>query len=146
MELRDLVVTPLVLVFIYVAAYIVRPLVTDSVNKVYFFPALTAKIVGAIAVGFIYQFYYSGGDTFAYHTHGSRVLWEEFMKSPGDGVNYFFSHGQYGTGLWNAAEKIWFWRDPSSFFIVQIASFFDLITFSSYSATCLLYTSDAADE
>lgn len=139
MELRDLVVTPLVLVFIYVAAYIVRPLVTDSVNKVYFFPALTAKIVGAIAVGFIYQFYYSGGDTFAYHTHGSRVLWEEFMKSPGDGVNYFFSHGQYGTGLWNAAEKIWFWRDPSSFFIVQIASFFDLITFSSYSATASLF-------
>ena len=76
MEARDLIVTPILLIVIAVLAYIIRPRVTDSVTRVYFFPALAVKIVGALAVGFIYQFYYDGGDTFNYHTHGSRHVWE----------------------------------------------------------------------
>ena len=66
---------------------------TDSVNRVYFFPALTVKIVGALAVGFIYQFYYNGGDTFNYHTHGSRHVWEAFMDSPVKGMRLLKSDG-----------------------------------------------------
>jgi hypothetical protein len=125
---------------VYVVAYFVRPYVTDGQTKRYFIPALTLKIFGAIAVGLVYQFYYSGGDTFSYHTHGSRVLWEIFIKSPVDGINAFFSHGSYGKGLWEAADRIWFWRDPRSFVIIQIAAFFDLFTFSSYSATAILFS------
>lgn len=95
---------------------------------------------GAIALGIIYQFYYAGGDTFTYHTHGSRPLWEAFMNSPYEGVRMFFSHGTYGPGLWEISENIWFWRDPHSFFIIQIAAFFDLFTFSTYSATAVLFS------
>ena len=86
MELRDLIVTPLLLIIVYWAAYLIRPLVTDDVNRVYFFPALSVRILGALAVGFIYQFYYDGGDTFNYHTHGSRHIWEAFMDSPENGL------------------------------------------------------------
>lgn len=140
MELRDLIVTPLVIILVYCIAYYVRPFCTDQVNRRYFIPALSVKILGAIAVGFIYQFYYDGGDTFSYHTHGSRPLWDAFIESPISGMNIYFSNGQYGNGLWAVAEKIWFWRDPSSFVVVQIAAFFDLFTFSTYTATAVLFS------
>ncbi|MEJ0034455.1 MAG: hypothetical protein WDO15_30850 [Bacteroidota bacterium] len=57
-------------------AYLLRKKLCDDINYRYYFPALTVKIIGALAVGFIYQFYYAGeGDTFNYHTRGeSRSL------------------------------------------------------------------------
>src|SRR5690606_31230439 len=106
MEARDLIVTPLVLFGVYALGYIVRPWVTDAVNRKYFFPALTARVLGALAVGFVYQFYYGGGDTFAYHTHGSRPLWEAFMESPADGFRLLFLNGEYGPGIWKTASRI----------------------------------------
>ncbi len=69
LDARDLIVTPIWILIIYGVAYLIRPKVTDEVNRVYFIPALTVKIIGALAVGLIYQFYYGGGDTFNYHTH-----------------------------------------------------------------------------
>jgi hypothetical protein len=120
-------------------AYFVRPMLTNHDTRRYYFPALTLKIIGAIALGFIYQFYYSGGDTFAYHTHGSRVLWDKLIEDPSIAIKAFFSHGTYGEGLWEISDEIWFWRDNNSFTIVQISAFFDLITFSSYSATAVLF-------
>ncbi|MDZ7647537.1 MAG: hypothetical protein U5K54_10385 [Cytophagales bacterium] len=140
MELRDLIVTPIILFLIYGVAFGIRSSVTDEVNRVYFIPALTVKIIGALALGFIYQFYYSGGDTFTYHTHGSRPLWEALIETPANGIKAFFYHGTYGAGLWDIAEKIWYWRNSSSFFIIQIAAIFDLITFSTYSATAVLFS------
>ena len=56
MEARDLLVTPIVLVLVYMVAYAVRPLATDSINRKYFIPALTLKIFGGIALGLVYQF------------------------------------------------------------------------------------------
>jgi hypothetical protein len=124
---------------IYVLAYIIRPYVTDHITRRYFFSALTLRIIGALAIGFIYQFYYHGGDTFAYHTHGSRVIWDVLVDSPAEGINVFFSQGEYSPGTWKTAEKIWYWRDDNSFFVIQIAFLFDLITFSSYSGTAVLF-------
>jgi hypothetical protein len=135
-ELRDLVVTPVLLVLIYVLAYIIRPYVTDDINRRYFFPALTVKIIGALAIGFIYQFYYDGGDTFNYHTYGSRVIWNAIVDSP-DGLGLLA--GSSEPGLYRYTSQILFFNDPGSFFIVRIAAVFDLITFSSYSATALLF-------
>jgi hypothetical protein len=138
-ELRDLIVTPLLLLILYTVAFFVRPYLTDEITRRYFIPALTVRIIGALAVGFIYQFYYDGGDTFAYHTHGSRHIWNAVMESPSDGLRVFFANGQYGDGLWAIAEKIWYWRDPHAFFVIRIAAIFDLITFSSYSGTATLF-------
>ena len=95
MELRDLIVTPLIIILIYGVAYFVKPYVTDPVNRKYFFPALTVKIVGALALGFVYQFYYRGGDTFNYHTLGSRVIWNAFVEDPWAGLRLIYkSQGQ----------------------------------------------------
>ncbi len=136
MELRDLVVTPLWLIILYVIAYVIRPYVTDGINRRYFFPALTVKMIGALAVGFIYQFYYHGGDTFNYHTHGSRHIWEAIMDSS-NGLSLLF--GGDDQGLYKYYSQIPFYYDKASFFIIRIAAFFDLLTFSSYSATAVLF-------
>jgi hypothetical protein len=139
LELQDFIVTPVVIFLVYAFAYIIRPWVTDELNRRYFFPALTIRILAALAVGFLYQFYYDGGDTFAYHTHGSRPLWEAIVESPTDGFRLLFLNGEYGPGIWHTANKIWYWNDPQSFFVIRIAAILDLFTFSTYSATAVLF-------
>lgn len=131
--------TPIVLFAVYTAAYVIRPWVTDNINRRYFFSGLTMKIIGALGVGFVYQFYYEGGDTFAYHTHGSRPLWEAIMESPTNGIRLLFVNGEYGPGIWDTAKQIWYWNDPQSFFVIRIAAILDLLTFSTYSATAVLF-------
>jgi hypothetical protein len=139
LELRDLIVTPIIIFLVYAGAYWIRPRVTDSVNRKYFIPALTVRIIGALAVGFLYQFYYDGGDTFNFHTHGSRIVWEAFMDNAEKGIKLLFSNGNHIGDTFSYSSNILFYGDSSSFQIVRIASIFDLITFSTYSATSVLF-------
>lgn len=140
MELRDLIVTPIVVLLVLAAAYFIRLRVTDENTRRYFFPALLVKIFGAIALGFLYQYYYQGGDTYNYHTYGSRVIWEAFIESPEIGWKLITSNGEYFTGSFEYASKIRFYRDPSSFFVVGVSALVDLFTFSSYSATAVIFS------
>jgi hypothetical protein len=138
LESRDLIVTPIIIMMVYFIAYFLRPLMCNSSNHRYFFPALTAKIIGALCIGLVYQFYYSGGDTFNYHTIGSRHIWEGFVESPDIGIRLLFGDDSVPGG-YAYSSRIYFFRDPASFTIVQIAALFDLITFSAYSATAVLF-------
>lgn len=137
-DLRDFFVTPVLIILIFFVAYLVRPLFTDAINKRYFFPALAVKIVGAICLGLIYQFYYSGGDTYNFHTHGSRHIWEAFMDSPEKGFGLIFSGGVHGK-FYDYSSRIPFFTDPSAFFIIRLATIFDLFTFSTYTATAICF-------
>jgi hypothetical protein len=139
LEVRDLIVTPFLTLLVYAAAYLVRPFVTDDLTRRYFFPALNVRIFGALALGFLYQFYYGGGDTFNFHTHGSRHIWEAFMDSPSKGFQLLFTDGS-GQGLYKFTSRIPFFHDSSSFTIIRIATFFDLFTFSTYSATAICFS------
>ena len=139
MELRDFIVTPIIIFLVYAGAYWIRPRVTDSVNRKYFIPALTVRIIGALAVGFLYQFYYDGGDTFNYHTHGSRIIWEAFMDSPLTGLKLLLANGAHEPSTYSYSSKIWYFRDQQSYFLICISAILDLVTFSSYSATAVLF-------
>ncbi len=139
MELHDFIVTPLIILLVYGVAYFIRPYVTDEVTRKYFLSALTVRIFGALLLGILYQFYYGGGDTFNYHTLGSRVIWEVMMESPSDGFKLLFSSGEDPLLAFEYSSRILFYGDPSSYFIVRIAAFFDLLTFSTYSATAVLF-------
>lgn len=139
MELRDFVVTPVVIMVVYFGAYLVRPYVTDAVTRKYFLPALTVRIIGAVALGLVYQFYYGGGDTFNFHTHGSRHIWEAFMDSPSTGIQMMLSDGHHQPGFYKYSSQIPFFSDRSSFFVIRLAATFDLFTFSTYSATAVCF-------
>ena len=104
----------------------------NTINRKYFIPALTVRILGALALGFIYQFYYDGGDTFNFHTHGSRHVWEAFVDNPVKGFKLIINTDGDYSGVYEYASKIPFFRDPTSYMVIRIASIFDLITFSSH--------------
>jgi len=139
MELRDFIVTPIVISLIYMGAIFVRPFVTDELTRPYFLPALTVRILGALALGFVYQFYYDGGDTFNYHTGGSRFVWEAFMDSPEKGLQMMFSGGVHQGSFYKYSSRIEFFGNPPAFFVIRFAAILDLFTFSSYSATASLF-------
>ncbi len=121
-------------------AYLIRPMVTDEVNRVYFFPALTVRIIGALAVGLIYQFYYHGGDTYNFHTYGSRYFWEAFLDSPSKFFDMLFSDGKHNASFYKYSSQIYFFSDPSSFYVIRVAAIIDLFTFSTYSATAVVFS------
>ncbi len=127
------------MLLIYVGAYLVRGRLTDDATRQFYFPALTLRIVGALAVGFIYQFYYQGGDTFNFHTHGSRHIWEAFFDSPSKGIEMIFSNGKHQPSFYQYSSRIYFFSDPSSFVVIRTAALLDLLTFSAYSATAALF-------
>ncbi len=139
MELRDFLVTPILLFMVYGAAYVIKPWVTDDVNRAYFIPALSVKIIGAIALGIIYQFYYSGGDTYNFHTYGSRHVWQAFMEAPATGVEMMLSSGEHKESFFRYSSRIPFFTDSSSYFVIRVAAFFDLFTYSTYSATAVCF-------
>lgn len=127
------------LLLIYAVAWYVRPRVCDETTSRYFFPALTLKLAGALAVGFIYQFYYDGGDTFNYHTFGSRRIWEIFIQDPGAALKMIFLPKSMHNDLFQYTSRIYFYHDDASYFMIRVVAFFDLFTFSSYSSTALLF-------
>ncbi len=139
MELRDLIVTPLLIIIILVIAYVIRPYVTDGITRRYFIPALVLRIVGALAVGFIYQFYYSGGDTFNYHTHGSRLIWKTLVDDPQEALALIFSPKLAPELMYKYSELIWYISDPQSYFVIRITALLDIFTFSSYTGTAVLF-------
>ncbi|MCK5104731.1 MAG: hypothetical protein KAR17_18030, partial [Cyclobacteriaceae bacterium] len=139
MEIKDLFVTPILLILIYAIAGFIRPFVTDKQNRRYFLPGLTVKIIGAISVGLIYQFYYGGGDTFTYFNLGSKYIWEAFKDSPILAFKLIFAGKEYATDTFQYASKIYTYGDLSSYFVVRVAGVFDLLTFHTYSATAILF-------
>ncbi len=139
MELKDLFVTPIFIIIVYALAYLIKPGVTDRINRRYFIPALSLKIVGAIALGLIYQFYYGGGDTFTYFNLGSKYIWQAFLDNPITGLELIFAGKEYVPSTYEYASKIYTYGDPASYFVVRIAGIFDLITYHTYSATAVLF-------
>lgn len=61
------------------------------------------------------------------------------MESPADGLWLLFQNGEYGAGIWKTASRVWYWNDPQSFFVIRLAAILDILTFSSYSATAVLF-------
>ncbi len=141
MGLKDLVVTPLYIVLLTLLAIWIRPYVTNKATRRYFLPALWARFAGAIALGLVYQFYYKGGDTFNYWTHGSQWIWAAFLNDPLVAFQLIFGNMELTPEVFAYAEHISFFGDKPSYFIVRIAGFFDLLSFGTYSSTALFFAS-----
>jgi len=139
MEIKDLFITPVFIILIYALAYFIRPRVTQRDNRKYFIPGLSLKIVGALAVGIIYQFYYGGGDTFTYFDMGSKYIWQAFLDNPPVALKLIFAGSEYTGDTFQYASKIYTYGDTSSYFVVRVAGVLDILTFHTYSATAVLF-------
>jgi hypothetical protein len=139
MELSDLFLTPLYLGIFYAIAFAIRPSMTNSFTKRYFIPALTLKFIGALALGMIYQFYYSGGDTFNYYGH-IKVVYSAFKDSPFVGFKLLFSHGEYDPDTAAYASQMHWYSAATEYFVIKIGTICALLCFGSYSVIALMFS------
>jgi len=143
MGIQDFLITPIYLVFIYLIAFQVRPFYTNSQTRPYFIPALTVKIIGAIAVGMIYQFYYGGGrpsgDTFNYFKE-AEIIYNVFFESPVIGIKLLLSKGGHPSPeLFTYANKMYWFRSPTEYFVIRVIAVLSLFTFHTYSTVAFLF-------
>ena len=61
------------------------------------------------------------------------------MENPATGFKLLFGDGSNEIGIYKYSSRIPFFHDRSSFTVIRIAAVFDLFTFSSYSATAVLF-------
>lgn len=135
----DFLIAPTVFFVLLFVAYGIREVSADKQTKKYFFPALLLKMVGAIGVGLIYQFYYGGGDTFTYYTHGASHIVNAFYDNFSAGFKLLTANGEFDAETYKYSSKIWMYRDTTSYFVVRIASIFGIITYNSYAGTALFF-------
>ena len=142
MGTQDLLITPIVLFIVYLVAYMLRPLFTDRVTHKYFLPGLSVKIIGAIAVGIIYQFYYGGGrpsgDTFNYFANAA-IIHEAFGESADTGLKLLFANGEYTPDIFQYASRMYWFRSPTEYFVIRVIAVLGLLTFHTYSAIAVLF-------
>ncbi len=142
MELKDIILTPIYLLLIYTLVYAIKPLVTNKVNRKYFVPALTLKLFGAIALGLIYQFYYSngtlGGDTSNYFNQ-AKIIYAAFQESPALGIKLLLANGELDLSTRPYASQMIWYTAPSEYFVIKVAAFFGIISFNTYTVIALWF-------
>ena len=140
MKVEDLFLAPLYLLFFYLVALGVRKKVTNVYTRPHFLPALALKFVGAIALGMVYQFYYSGGDTFNYYNHATHIH-EAFQQSFGAGWKIMTqTGGTYDSETIKfTSQMIWYQKGSSELLLARVAAFFGLFCFNNYTVIGLFF-------
>jgi len=142
MNIYDLIFTPFYLAIFYALAFWLRPKFTNKVNRKYFIPALTLKLIGAIAVGLIYWFYYgngsASGDTFNFYKH-IEILYEAFKASPSVWLKLMLSKGEFDSDTAQYASRLLWYNAPTEFLIVKIGSLFSILCFNTYTVIAIFF-------
>ena len=138
MVLSDLFITPVYLLFIYGAAFGVRSSVTNVYTKRYFIPALTVKLVGAIALGILYHTLY-GGDTNSYY-HQAGIVYHAFGDSFAAGWELVTTVGDVTPAIRKYTDQLnWFGRGSNEYFVIRVAAVFALLSFNTYTVIAILF-------
>ncbi|MBT9393942.1 hypothetical protein KLP40_12280 [Hymenobacter sp. NST-14] len=138
MELKDLFLTPLYLGLFYGLAFALRKRFTNPLTRKYFIPALSVKFLGAISLGLIYQFYYSGGDTFNYYNH-TKVVYEALTTSSSTGIKILTAQPALDADMLKYSQQMVWYNSPTEYFVVQVASFFSILCFNTYTVIGLFF-------
>ncbi|MBH8557649.1 hypothetical protein [Hymenobacter negativus] len=138
MELKDLYITPFYLALIYGIAYGMRSSVTNVYTKKYFIPALTVKVVGAIALGILYHTLY-GGDTNNYYKQAS-VVYHAFGDSFAAGLELVTSSGDITPAIAKYTGQLyWFGHGSNEYFVIRVAAVLALLSFDTYTVIAVLF-------
>ncbi|MBD2766408.1 hypothetical protein IC235_00710 [Hymenobacter sp. BT664] len=138
MEIKDLYISPVYLIIIYLIAYGVRSSVTNVYTKKYFIPALSVKLLGAIALGILYHTVY-GGDTNNYY-HEASIVYRAFGDSFAAGWELVTTAGDVTPAISKYTEQMWwFGRGSNEYFVTRVAGVFALLCFDTYTVIALLF-------
>lgn len=143
--LLDYFLLPFYLVVIYTIATAIRnrQYPVGHPWRPYFLPGLTAKILGAMFIGFIYQYYYGGGDTANYFYH-AQVINSSFGESPEKWFNLILHLQPWYEGAYSEyISKLWWYDAPTEYIVCCITAFLGIFTFTTYLPTSVLLASIA---
>src|SRR5690606_21996004 len=106
----------------------------------YFLPGLTVKLLGALFIGMIYQYYYHGGDTGVYFRE-AKILSSSFYESPKKWFNLMLSipKGYEGEYIEYTSRMVWY-NVGSNYMVVRATSLLGIFTFNTFLPTSLLFT------
>jgi hypothetical protein len=136
----DLILTPIYLLILYVVAYQFKPFATDKRTAKYFIPGFTVKIIGAIALGLVYQFYYGGGDTFVFYQDSSLIN-QVLLKNFTTGLKLLYSNDRFDPEIYLYTSRMHHFGDTSTYFVIKLAAVLSLISFNSYTVIACLFAS-----
>lgn len=136
----DLLLTPFYIIGAYIYAYwVTKKNIREKPEYAYFTKGLMVRIFGALAIGLVYFFYYSGGDTTNYFQTSSAYsklfltdkddFWIGWL---GDGSKHYFTFDET-TGY-----PVYTPRDHHSFFVVRLLIPIVTMGFHSYFSTAVL--------
>jgi len=153
LSIFDIFLTPFYIIGAYAYGYYVtKKNIRTKPEYAYFTKGLMVRVLGALALGFIYFFYYSGGDTVNYFQTSSaygNLMFNDFddfwIGWLGDGSKHYFTFDEL-TGF-----PVYKPKDHHSFFVVRLLipvvtlgchSYFStavLVAFITYSGLWKLY-------
>jgi hypothetical protein len=135
-EIKDFILLPLYLAIIYAFAYPSRNGLYSLKHPLrkYYIPALSVRILGAIGLGLVYQYYYGyGGDTGSYF-YNSKLIVEYFHKDP----NTFFDLVFKPVLSTLEVRRNIAWNDDvfgfseANYFPIRVLAILQLFTFGTY--------------
>ena len=142
-QFSDFLLVPVYLLIIYFIALAVKNTryANDPAAK-YFIPALTVKIFGAIALGLIYEFYYTEGDTTSFYL-GARSFLGYFLDDPVSAIaaipNYTPENVSMFRVYFERADYSYIWRGSAEYLVIMIAGLINLISFNSYYVIAIIF-------
>ncbi|GAB3579765.1 hypothetical protein [Hymenobacter daeguensis] len=138
MELKDLYITPFYLAIIYLIAYSLRASVTNVYTRKYFIPALSVKLIGAIALGILYHTLY-GGDTNNYYRQAG-IVYNAFFDSFAAGWELVTTAGDETPAISKyVAQLTWFGHGSNEYFVIRVAAVFALLSFDTYTVIAIMF-------
>jgi hypothetical protein len=106
----------------------------------YFMPAFTFKIVGAILLGIIYQYYYKGGDTLNYW-HQTDVINSSFSDSFGTWIRLITGSADiYDVDVYKYTTQFyWYGISTPEYLISIMGAIIGLFTMTTYLPTAVIF-------
>lgn len=103
-------------------------------------PAFTLKIVGAILLGVIYQFYYKGGDTLNYW-HQTEVINSSFNESFGAWLRMVTGTAEiYDVDVYKYTTQLfWYGRESPEYLLSMVGALIGLFTMTTYLPTSVIF-------
>lgn len=135
-EIWEFVLVILAAVLGLLTAFSVKPELRQ-----FFVAGMSGRILGGLAFGSIYFFYYEGGDTIAYYNTSLPVC-NLILENPSQGLAVWlqsFSRENYSLFTSSTGYPlIYIYKDSSTYAVSQILVPFMLLSFKSYLATTVL--------
>ena len=139
--IKDFILLPFYLFAIYMVAFRLKDYLYPEGHpwRSFFIPALTIKIVGAIFIGFIYQYYYGSGDT-AFYYQQAKLINSSFSDSPTTWLKLLLNIPKWYDGAYiEYTSKLIWYQAPSTYMVCGITALINVLTFNTYLPTSVIF-------